>query len=132
MGNPLLLDALRSRGGSGGQILYVGPHRISARQVVRMRFLAGQKLLMRDLHAADNLPNYEGINVHSRKKSAWDFDESSSYLKYALCQIELDRQDALTNRFDQEGRVDRDSMPDIWGPLKEMTGNYFLIYNSTE
>ena len=122
-GKSTLLDCLRSSGGSGGPILYVGPHRVSARQVVRMRFLAGRKLLMRDLQATDNLPNYEGINIHSRTRSAWDFDESASYLKYALCQIELDRQSALTTRFDKDGRVDKDAMPDIWAPLKEMTEN---------
>ena len=88
-----------------------------------MRYLAGEKLFMRKLQSDQNLPNYEGINIHSRTRSAWDFDETSNYLKYALCQIELDRQAALTERFDKDGKITEGSMPDIWNPLKAMTEN---------
>ena len=75
-----------------------------------MRYLAGHKLLMRKLQSDQNLPNYEGINIHSRSRNAWDFDETSSYLKYALCQIELDRQAGITERFDQDGEIAEGSM----------------------
>ena len=122
-GKSTLLDALRQAEGPSGPILYVGPHRISGRQEVRMRFLSGQKLLMRELQSNLHLPSYEGIDIHSQSRSAWDFDETSSYLKYALCQIELDRQAAITARFDNYKMIDRDTMPDIWLPLKEMTEN---------
>ena len=122
-GKSTLLDALRGTPGSSGLILYVGPHRISGRQQVRMRYLAGDRLLMRDLQANNRLPSYEGITIHSRARSAWDFDETSSYLKYAMCQIELDRQAAITERFDKKGMIEKDSMPDIWMPLKGMTEN---------
>ena len=122
-GKSTLLDALRQAEGPSGPILYVGPHRISGRQEVRMRFLSGQKLRMRELQSNLRLPSYEGIDIHSRSRSAWDFDETSSYLKYALCQIELDRQAAITARFDNYRMIDRDTMPDIWLPLKEMTEN---------
>ena len=88
-----------------------------------MRYLSGEKLLMRDLQSNQNLPGYEGINIHSHSRSAWDFDETGSYLKYALCQIELDRQAALTERFDKDGKIAEGSMPDVWIPLKEMTEN---------
>ena len=88
-----------------------------------MRYLAGAKLLMRDIQSNQNLPGYEGINVHSRSRSAWDFDETSSYLKYALCQIKLDRQAALAKRFDKDGKIAEGSMPDVWMPLKELTEN---------
>ena len=88
-----------------------------------MRFLSGKKLLMRELQSNPSLPSYEGINIHSQSRSAWDFDETSSYLKYALCQIELDRQAAITARFDNYRMIEKDTMPDIWLPLKEMTEN---------
>ena len=88
-----------------------------------MRYLAGHKLLMRKLQSDQKLPNYEGINIHSRSRNAWDFDETSSYLKYALCQIELDRQAGITERFDQDGEIAEGSMPDVWKPLREMTEN---------
>ena len=48
---------------------------------------------------------------------------TSSYLKYALCQIELDRQAGVTERFDQDGKITEGSMPDVWKPLREMTEN---------
>lgn len=78
---------------------------------------------MRKLQSDQNLPTYEGINIHQRARSAWDFDETSSYLKYAMCQIELDRQTALAERFDRDGEIAKGAMPDIWKPLKEMTEN---------
>ena len=122
-GKSTLLDALRQAPGPNGSILYVGPHRTSGRQQVQMRYLAGAKLLMRDLQSRPNLPGYDGINVHSTSRSAWDFDDTNSYLKYALCQIELDRQAALAERFDKYGRIEEGSMPDVWKPLREMSEN---------
>lgn len=89
-GKSTLLDALRQRNDPDNSILYVGPHRTSGRQQVQMRYLAGNRLSMRQLQSQQNLPGYEGINIHSSSRSAWDYDETSSYLKYALCQVELD------------------------------------------
>ena len=122
-GKSTLLDALRQAQGPNGPILYVGPHRTSGRQTVRMRFLHQNKVSMRQIQSGTNLPSFEGVNIHSRSRSAWDFDETSSYLKFALCQIELDRQTALAERFDKDGEIVRGAMPDIWKPLKEMTAN---------
>ena len=78
---------------------------------------------MRELQSSRNLPSYEGINIHSTARSAWDFDDTSNYLKYALCQIELDRQTAITGMYDKQGSIAADSMPDIWRPLREMAEN---------
>ena len=49
---------------------------------------------MRELQSRQDLPGYEGINIHSRSRSAWDYDETSNYLKYSLCQVELDWQNS--------------------------------------
>ena len=66
-GKSTLLDALRQAEGPSGPILYVGPHRISGRQKVRMRYLSGKKLLMRELQSNPSLPSYEGITfTHSQ------------------------------------------------------------------
>ena len=59
-----------------------------------MRYLAGNRLSMRELQSRQDLPGYEGINIHSRSRSAWDYDETSNYLKYSLCQVELDWQNS--------------------------------------
>ena len=122
-GKSTLLDGLRWAPGPHGPILYVGPHRTSGRQTVQMQYLFQQKVSMRQLQAGNNLPSVQGVNIHSQQRSAWDFDETSNYLKYALCQVELDRQTAVTDRFDRDGEIDQGDIPDIWEPLKEMTKN---------
>lgn len=120
-GKSTLLNGLRQAQGTPGPILYVGPHRTSRRQQVRARFLFQNKIKMSQLISQPSLPAYEGINIPNRNRDAWDFDESSNFLKYGLCQIELDRQAALAERFDANNEIQKDSLPDIWSPLRGMT-----------
>ena len=121
-GKSTLLNSLRNYGGDG-RTLYVGPHRTSRRQHVRMRFLSQNRIEMSSLLAAQSLPGIEGINLPSNERDAWNYDEAQSYLKFSLCQIELDRQAAIAQRFDDDGKVFRDDMPDVWQPLRDMTHN---------
>ncbi|MEN8180379.1 MAG: AAA family ATPase, partial [Pseudomonadota bacterium] len=120
-GKSTLLNGLRQAQGGVGPILYVGPHRASRRQQVRARFLFQNKIKMSQMISQPSLPSYEGINIPNRNRDAWDSDESSNFLKYGLCQIELDRQAALAERFDANNEIQKDSLPDIWAPLKSMT-----------
>lgn len=120
-GKSTLLNGLRQAQGGVGPILYVGPHRTSGRQQVRARFLFQNKIKMSQLISQPSLPSYEGINVHNRNRDAWDYDESSNFLKFGLCQMELDRQAALAERFDANNEIQKGSLPDIWLPLKSMT-----------
>jgi hypothetical protein len=122
-GKSTLLNALRDSGSGQGRTLYVGPHRNSRRQQVRMRFLGQERIEMSSLLSSNSLPGFEGINLPSRERDAWNFDEAQSFLKYSLCQIELDRQSAIAQRFDSTGSVTKDHMPDVWRPLREMTHN---------
>ena len=62
-------------------------------------------------------------NLPSNERDAWNFDEAQSFLKYSLCQIEIDRQTAIAERFDTTGVVSRDAMPDVWAPLRELAHN---------
>lgn len=121
-GKSTLLNGLRG-GGGGGRTLYVGPHRTSRRQQVRMRFLSQNRIDMSSLLSSPNLPSFEGIHLPSSERDAWNYDEAQSYLKFSLCQIELDRQAAIAQRYDSEGHVDRATMPDVWEPLRNMTHN---------
>ncbi|MBI3702461.1 MAG: ATP-binding protein [Rhizobiales bacterium] len=70
-----------------------------------------------------NLPGYEGIDHISNNRSAWDHDDSASFLKYSLCQIELDRREAIAKRYDQEKQILQNSLPDVWKPLRDMAEN---------
>jgi len=121
-GKSTLLNALRGVGGQG-RTLYVGPHRTSRRQQVRMRFLSQNRIEMSSLLASPSLPGIEGINLPSHERDAWNYDEAQSYLKFSLCQIELDRQTAIAQRFDTEGRLAREDLPDVWQPLRDLTLN---------
>lgn len=90
-GKSTLLHSIRHASGGSGPILYVGPHRTSRRQIVRAKYLYQPRIDMSKLLSEDNLPGFEGITIPNRQRDAWDFDEASSYLKYGLCQVELDR-----------------------------------------
>lgn len=88
-----------------------------------MRFLGQQRIEMGSLLSANNLPGFEGMQLSSGDRDAWNFDEAQSFLKYSLCQIELERQNAVTSRFDETGSVLREDMPDVWAPLRELAHN---------
>ncbi len=122
-GKSTLLNHLRTLGTGPGRTLYVGPHRTSRRQQVRMRFLTQQRIQMGTLLASPHLPGMEGIATSTNERDAWNYDETQSYLKYSLCQIELDRQRAIAERFDEIGTISKKDMPDVWQPLSEMTHN---------
>lgn len=88
-----------------------------------MRFLGQQRIEMGSLLSSSNLPGFEGLHLQSNARDAWNFDEAQSFLKYSLCQIELERQNAIASRFDETGTVNRADMPDVWAPLRELTHN---------
>ena len=102
--------------------MYVGPHRSSRRQNVRFRFL-GPEISMRSVLEGQNLPGYEGIDHITNNRSAWDHDDSASFLKYSLCQIELDRREAIAKRYDEKKQIPENSLPDVWKPLRDMAEN---------
>ncbi len=122
-GKSTLLNALRGMGSGTGRTLYVSPHRNSRRQQVQMRYLAQTRIEMSSLLSTNSLPGFDGVNIPSRERDAWNFDEAQSFLKYSLCQIEIDRQTAIADRFDSTGAVLRSDMPDVWAPLRELAHN---------
>ena len=88
-----------------------------------MRYLGQARIDMSTLLAGSTLPGFEGISLPSHERDAFNFDEAQSFLKYSLCQIELDRQAGIAKRYDADGHVTRVDMPDVWQPLREMTEN---------
>jgi len=56
-------------------------------------------------------------------RDAWSFDDTANYLKHGLCQIEVDRKDAIATRYDRDREIAKDALPDPWAPLKELTAN---------
>jgi len=102
--------------------MYVGPHRASRRQQVHFRFL-GPEISMRNIYEGDGLPGFEGIRHISGQRSPWDHDDAPTFLKYSLCQIELDRREAIAQRYDKERSIEKDSLPEVWEPLRALAQN---------
>jgi len=60
-----------------------------------------------------------GITV----RDPWGADESNYYLKPALCQIEIERGEAIKAYLDRNQEIARGALPDPWKPLKDLTHN---------
>ena len=65
----------------------------------------------------------EGVRIFDGHRDPWGYDETSNYLKYALCQIEVDRSRAITSRVDRDGGIAAGSITDAWKPFKELANN---------
>jgi hypothetical protein len=121
-GKSTLLNALRQHPG-GARPLYVGPHRNSRRQQVQYRNIIGQTISLEQILASQELPGYEGISLSGGPRDAWNSDESLSYVKHSLCQIEIERQQAIAARYDRDKKIEEGAFPDPWTPLRELTSN---------
>jgi hypothetical protein len=76
---------------------------------------------MSDIMAQPGLPGIEGITLSTGNRDPWEFDEAGNFFKYNLSKIEFQRSSAIAQLFDACGRVDNDSVPDVWHPLKDLT-----------
>ena len=124
-GKSTLLYELRKIGGRQ-HILYVGPHRSGRRHKFRQRDLYGKNLSFEDLLCQDKAPKYDqlnGVNMGGEMRDPWNADESASYLKFAMCQIEIERQEAIAKQFDRTGEIIRGSMLDPWEPFRQLTNS---------
>lgn len=123
-GKSTLLNGLRAVTGQHN-VIYAGPHRASRRHQVLSRSLIGQRIWLEELMSTigGGLPGLEGLNIGNTARDAWDYDPASSYVKFAICQVAMERQAALTERYDQDGSLSREAIPDVWAPLRDLTGN---------
>ena len=121
-GKSTLLHALRSVAGTE-RVIYVGPHRSVRRQRVMERHLFAQPISIEALFMRPDTPGYDGIQLLGGQRDAWGYDDSANYLKHALCQIEIERQEAIARRFDRDGHISPGSLVDPWKPLRELTSN---------
>lgn len=103
-GKTTFLNALRHQPGTG-EILYVGPHRNARRQQVQLQYLQSSPIVMWDLLTRDDVPGYTGINVVQGTRDPWSSDDSGNYLKHGLCQIEVERQEAISARYDHDKEI---------------------------
>lgn len=121
-GKSTLLNAIRATAGYTN-IMYVGPHRAMRRQTVQQRHLMTQAFSLETLLSSPNVPGIEGIRIFDGNRDPWGYDESANYLKHTLCQIEVDRLQAIGSRVDREGEIQKGSLLDPWKPLRELTNN---------
>lgn len=121
-GKSTLLYSLRNVGGREN-ILYVGPHRASRRQNVQQRHLISRALVFEQMLARDDAPGFDGIQLMTGARDPWSNDDSANYIKHSLCQIEVERQQAIAARFDRDGQIAQGSLVDPWSPLRELSHN---------
>lgn len=121
-GKSTLLNAIRSQAGFTN-IMYVGPHRAMRRQQVQQRHLLAPSISFETLLSGQNVPGFEGIRILDGFRDPWGSDDLASYLKHALCQIEVDRQQAITSKVDRDGGIVAGTLIDPWKPLRELTQN---------
>src|SRR5260370_748369 len=93
-GKSTLLDAIRVNAGYTN-VIYVGPHRAMRKQTVQQRYLLQQTLSFETLLTGQHVPNMEGMRIFDGQRDPWGYDETANYLKFALCQIEVDRSRAI-------------------------------------
>lgn len=121
-GKSTLLNAIRSSSG-WENIVYLGPHRAMRRQNVQERHLLASPFVFEELLARQDSPQFEGIALITGARDAWSHDDSANYLKHTLCQIDIDLQRAIAQRYFRDGEIQRGSLPDPWRPLRELTAN---------
>jgi energy-coupling factor transporter ATP-binding protein EcfA2 len=121
-GKSTLLNAIRSQAGYQN-VMYVGPHRAMRRQQVQSRHLLAPSISFESLLSSPQIPGFEGIRIFDGARDPWGYDDSANYLKHALCQIEVDRQQAITARVDRDGGIPPGSLIDPWKPLRELAQN---------
>jgi hypothetical protein len=93
------------------------------KQVVQQRHLMAATLSFESLLSSQNVASMEGIRIFDGSRDPWGYDESANFLKHTLCQLEVDRHQAITARVDRDGEIQKDSLVDPWKPLRELTHN---------
>lgn len=119
-GKSTLLNAIRTSNGYTN-IMYVGPHRAMRRQQVQQRHLFAGPISFETLLTSQNVPGFEGIRLLDGARDPWSYDDSANYLKHALCQIEIERGEAIKTRYDKDNGVPFGSVTDPWAPLRTLT-----------
>ena len=121
-GKSTLLNSIRANAGYSN-IMYVGPHRAMRRHQVQSKHLLAPSISFENLLSSQQTPGFEGIRIIDGARDAWGYDDTANYLKHALCQIEVDRQQAITARVDRDGGIALGTLVEPWKPLRELTQN---------
>lgn len=122
-GKSTLLDSIRKQ--THPKPIYVGPHRVSRRQTVQFRYMyPANDISIEKLFSLETLQAVEGITISTAPRSAWDQDESTSFVKYGLCKVEVERAEALRECYDTHGEIKK-GLPDVWKPFRELLA--FLV-----
>lgn len=121
-GKSTLLNAIRSTAG-WNNIIYIGPHRALRRQTVQQRHIITTPFLMEELLTRQDSPGFEGVQLITGARDPWGHDDSANYLKHTLCQVEIDFQQAIMERYKKDGEIKKGSLPDPWKPLRELSAN---------
>ena len=120
-GKSTVLHGIRAHGWEN--IIYLGPHRAMRRQQVAQGHLIATPFLMEDLLTRPNADGYAGVQLLTGARDPWGHDDAVNYLKHTLCQVEIDFQVAIADRYRKDGEIKKGSLPEIWQPLRELSAN---------
>jgi predicted ATPase len=121
-GKSTFLNAIR-RSYTSDTVLYVGPHRAARRQVVREATLIGRPISLAQIHSQHELSGIDGVPLTTGAREPWGADESGNFLKHGMCQIAIREREAIANRYYADREIPKNSLPDPWAPLRELTSN---------
>lgn len=121
VGKSSLLYALRFQ--SYGTI-YIGPYRAIRRQNVQQRNLISRPISYTGILMSHQLERMDGVNIgyDNGVRDPWSSDDASSFLKFALCQIDIQRSQAIAQRYDKYKKIPEE-LPEPWYPLNELLEN---------
>ncbi|MCW3990634.1 MAG: AAA family ATPase [Candidatus Bathyarchaeota archaeon] len=125
-GKSTLLTALKKRKGVIGQSrsLYISPSRSWYRQKVQPMYLMGPRINWSDIIEGDTVRGIQGLST--RGLSRYDvLDEAPGTIKHIIGQIEMRRLQLITKIFDQTGSANKENIPDIHKPLRDLI-SFFL------
>ncbi|MEI9931357.1 MAG: AAA family ATPase [Rhizomicrobium sp.] len=128
VGKSTLLYAIKQGGrveDPGTRILYQGPHRVMRSTQVQRRWLGGAPRRLLELLGGGDVSGFEGLNFHNSERTPGNVDEAGSAIKHILGKIENRRQTLLASTVDRiraaKGSLEVGKIPDIYGPLRELT-----------
>jgi hypothetical protein len=75
--------------------MYIGPHRSIRRQNVQQRYLLTRPIVLEELLMRLETLGCDDITLLGCRRDPWGYDHTGNYLKHGLCQIELERQQAI-------------------------------------
>ena len=108
------------------RVTYISPNRAWRRTTLTGPSMFGLQMSYRQVLEQESVPGFQfqappGYYQSGGARQADSMDEAQSLVKYSIARIEARRQRLISSVFDGSGgRVEPNSVPDVYGPLREL------------